>query len=111
MIPGLDAKDGEGDGGNLFGQGDDADFDVLSVGSLTKSAKIRDNRDRDQVQLQSSERQVEKVGLSQTVFNILKVFIGIGVLTTPAAFAKIGIIGGTVGMILIGIIAAYTMVL
>ena len=36
-------------------------------------------------------------------------FIGIGILATPASFAKIGIVGGTLGMILIGIIATYTM--
>ena len=40
---------------------------------------------------------------------MLKVFVGIGLLTTPAAFAKIGIVGGCVGMIIIGTIAAYTM--
>ena len=40
---------------------------------------------------------------------MLKVFIGIGILATPASFANIGIVGGCVGMILIGIVATYTM--
>ena len=49
------------------------------------------------------------MGTFQTAFNMLKVFVGIGLLTTPAAFAKIGIVGGCVGMVIIGMIAAYTM--
>ena len=53
--------------------------------------------------------EADKVGTFQTAFNMLKVFVGIGLLTTPAAFAKIGIVGGCVGMVVIGIIAAYTM--
>ena len=45
------------------------------------------------------------------MFNMLKVFIGIGILATPASFGQIGLIGGTVGMVVIGIIATYTMML
>ena len=45
------------------------------------------------------------------MFNMLKVFIGIGILATPASFGQIGLVGGTLGMILIGIVAAYTMML
>ena len=51
------------------------------------------------------------VGTFQTGFNMLKVFVGIGILATPASFANVGIIGGTFGMIFIGIIATYTMML
>ena len=40
---------------------------------------------------------------------MLKVFIGIGILATPASFANVGILGGCIGMILIGVIATYTM--
>ena len=40
---------------------------------------------------------------------MLKVFIGIGILATPASFMNIGIVGGCVGMIAIGIVATYTM--
>jgi len=42
---------------------------------------------------------------------MLKVFVGIGILATPASFANVGILGGTLGMIFIGCIAAYTMML
>ena len=62
-----------------------------------------------QQQLPSDLAAADKVGTFQTAFNMLKVFVGIGLLTTPAAFAKIGIVGGCVGMVVIGIIAAYTM--
>lgn len=46
-----------------------------------------------------------------TWFNSLKGFIGIGLLTTPAAYSKIGIVGGNLGMLFIGLIALYTMLL
>ena len=49
------------------------------------------------------------VSTLQTSFNMLKVFIGIGILATPSAFKAVGLVGGVVGMILIGIIATYTM--
>ena len=45
------------------------------------------------------------------MFNMLKVFIGIGILATPASFGQIGLVGGTLGMIMIGIVATYTMML
>ena len=40
---------------------------------------------------------------------MLKVFIGIGILATPASFGQVGIVGGCVGMAIIGVIATYTM--
>ena len=49
------------------------------------------------------------VGTFQTGLNMMKVFIGIGILATPASFGKVGLVGGVVGMIGIGIIATYTM--
>lgn len=49
------------------------------------------------------------VGTFQTGFNMLKVFVGIGILATPASFMQVGIVGGCVGMVFIGIVAMYTM--
>ena len=49
------------------------------------------------------------VGTLQASFNMMKVFIGIGILATPASFSQVGIVGGVLGMILIGVISAYTM--
>ena len=40
---------------------------------------------------------------------MLKVFIGIGILATPASFRAVGIVGGILGMILVGSLNAYTM--
>lgn len=40
---------------------------------------------------------------------MFKCFIGIGILATPAAIRKVGIIGGTLGIIACGIINMYTM--
>lgn len=45
----------------------------------------------------------------QTSFNMLKVFIGIGILATPASFKLIGLVGGVVGMITVGLLNMYTM--
>lgn len=49
------------------------------------------------------------VGAFQTGFNMLKVFVGIGILATPASFRLIGILGGIIGMCLVGILNMYTM--
>ena len=105
IIPGLDDKVGADNGGNLFGN-DVEDFEILSMGSHTKSTSMKPTSVK---QLLTSDQAAEKVGTFQTAFNMLKVFVGIGLLTTPSAFAKIGIAGGCVGMIIIGMIAAYTM--
>ena len=40
---------------------------------------------------------------------MIKVFVGIGILATPASFKLIGVIGGSVGMIIVGLLATYTM--
>ena len=50
-------------------------------------------------------------GVFQTAFNMMKVFVGIGILATPSSFEKVGIIGGAVGLSLIGVVALYTMML
>jgi len=42
---------------------------------------------------------------------MLKVFLGIGILATPETFKRIGLIGGFLGLILIGILNGYTMML
>lgn len=44
-----------------------------------------------------------------TVLNMFKVFVGIGIIATPSVFAKIGIVGGNIGMIFIAFICFYTM--
>ena len=49
------------------------------------------------------------VGTLQASFNMMKVFVGIGILATPASFGQVGLVGGFVGMIIIGVIAKYTM--
>ena len=49
------------------------------------------------------------VSTFKTVLNMLKLFVGIGILATPASFQKVGIVGGVVFMILIGMVAVYTM--
>ena len=40
---------------------------------------------------------------------MLKVFIGIGILATPASFRLIGLVGGVLGMCLVGFLNMYTM--
>ena len=49
------------------------------------------------------------VGTLQAFFNMIKVFVGIGILATPASFKLIGVVGGSVGMIIVGLLATYTM--
>lgn len=49
------------------------------------------------------------VGLFQTCFAMLKLFIGIGILATPQTYAKIGIVGGVLGLFTIGLMNGYTM--
>ena len=44
-----------------------------------------------------------------TMLNSIKCFLGIGILATPSVFAKIGLIGGNVGLVVIAYIALYTM--
>ena len=51
------------------------------------------------------------VGTVQTYFNIFKCFIGIGILATPSAFQQVGWFGGSVGIIVCGVINVYTMTL
>ena len=54
---------------------------------------------------------VGPVGTFQTCFNMLKIFLGIGILATPETFKKIGIVGGVLGLIIIGLLNGYTMML
>lgn len=51
------------------------------------------------------------VGIIGTCFNIFKCFVGIGLLALPSAFQSIGIIGGAIGIILIGVLNYYTMMM
>ena len=45
----------------------------------------------------------------QTFFNLISSFLGAGILALPAAFEKVGMAGGIVGMIFIGTLNVYTM--
>ena len=47
--------------------------------------------------------------VAQTYFNMLKCFVGIGILATPAALQKVGIAGGALGILFCGITNMYTM--
>lgn len=100
FIPGLD------DGGSPRAHGGDIfdEYDRKGEGTLSriKTAKSAS---------QSEGTITGNVGTCQTIFNMLKVFIGIGVLATPASFKLVGILGGNIGMILIGSVAIYTMLL
>lgn len=49
------------------------------------------------------------VSVLMTMFNSIKCFLGIGILATPSVYAKIGIVGGNIGLIVIAYIALYTM--
>lgn len=51
------------------------------------------------------------VSFPMTMVNNLKCFLGIGILATPSAFQKIGIIGANVGMVFVAGLAYYTMAL
>ena len=44
-----------------------------------------------------------------TYFNMLKCFVGIGILATPAAIKKVGIVGGAFSILFCGILNLYTM--
>ena len=51
------------------------------------------------------------VGIIGTCFNIFKCFIGIGILALPHAFLDVGILGGILGILIIGSLNYYTMML
>ena len=98
FIPGLD--DG-GKDGDIF----DADIDGYDPADGTITPKTAGAKS-----VAPSEGTITgNVGTFQTGFNMLKVFIGIGLLATPSAFKLVGFVGGNIGMILIGIVAMYTM--
>lgn len=65
------------------------------------------------VRLQNNEitPMVGPVGTFQTCFNMLKIFLGIGILATPETFKKIGLMGGVFGLMIIGLLNGYTMML
>ena len=98
-IPGLD------DGGKLGSARENEIFDLEPEG-ISHSVKLKEF----QAPHAKGEGTITgNVGSLQTAFNMLKVFIGIGILATPASFRAIGIIGGIFGMILVGSLNAYTM--
>ncbi len=61
--------------------------------------------------MQQSPQMAGPVGTLQTCFNMLKIFLGIGILATPATFKQIGLVGGILGLIVIGLLNGYTMML
>ena len=99
FIPGLD--DGGKNDGDIF----DVDIDGLDPADGSVTPKTGGAKSA----AQTEGTITGNVGTFQTGFNMLKVFIGIGLLATPASFKLVGFVGGNVGMILIGIVAMYTM--
>ena len=102
FIPGLDdfGKDGKRDNNGIF------DLDNYDPDSSISPTRIKNFK----APHEEGEGTVTgNVGTFQTGFNMLKVFVGIGILATPASFQKIGIVGGVAGMIFIGLVATYTM--
>ena len=98
-IPGLD------DGGRLGSARENEIFDLEPEGT-DRSVHVKDF----QAPHAKGEGTITgNVGSVQTAFNMLKVFIGIGILATPASFRAVGIVGGILGMILVGSLNAYTM--
>ena len=96
FIPGLDevGKDGKIVKTNIF--------DLLSPPNAP-NFKI----DR----METMEVEKGNVSTLQTMFNVLKVFLGIGIMTTPASFKLVGLVGGSVLICIIGVVACYTMML
>mmetsp|Transcript_17653 Transcript_17653/g.29828 ORF Transcript_17653/g.29828 Transcript_17653/m.29828 type:complete len:286 (+) Transcript_17653:421-1278(+) len=47
--------------------------------------------------------------IPQTYFNMFKIFIGIGILATPSSIKQVGVIGGSVGILICGLLNIYTM--
>ena len=101
FIPGLD--DGGKNDGDIF----DVDIDGFDPADGTITPKTVGAKSA--APSQGEGTITGNVGTFQTGFNMLKVFIGIGLLATPASFKLVGFVGGNVGMILIGIVAMYTM--
>ena len=51
----------------------------------------------------------DKMSDFKTFINLFKCFIGIGIIATPAAIAKVGIVGGSLAIIACGLLNIYTM--
>ena len=102
FIPGLDdiGKDGNKVENDIF---DIDGYDTDTLMSPTKVKKFKAPHEKGEGTVTGN------VGTFQTGLNMLKVFIGIGILATPASFGKVGLVGGVVGMLGLGLIAAYTM--
>lgn len=45
----------------------------------------------------------------KTYINLFKCFVGIGIIATPAAIAKVGMVGGSLAIIFCGLLNIYTM--
>lgn len=51
----------------------------------------------------------DKMSDFKTYINLFKCFIGIGIIATPAAIAKVGMVGGSLAIICCGLLNIYTM--
>ena len=101
FIPGLDDMSKDGRVNDIFDvDGYDPTDQVLSP---TKIKKFKAPHE------QGEGTVTGNVSTFKTVLKMLKLFVGIGILATPASFQKVGIAGGVVFMIAIGIVAVYTM--
>lgn len=97
-------------------------------GRVESSGDIRitesgNHQDELNVTIHDMEFGRRNVGIWGTAFNIFKCFVGIGLLALPSAFhhvrmgninlipLQIGIIGGAIGIILIGVINYFTMMM
>ena len=97
FIPGLD------DGGKSYRENEIFDLEPDSPESPIKRKDFR-------VPHAEGEGTITgNVSAFQTSFNMVKVFVGIGILATPASFKLIGLLGGSIGMILVGALNTYTM--
>ena len=80
-------------------------FDLASVDSLRHSLGKKGP-------LSASETSpAGDSGNVATFFNLLTAFVGAGALAIPATFAQTGIIGGVAGLVFVGVINVYTMIL
>lgn len=79
-----------------------------------ETSEVERERDPETTSSFAFKTGVEETGTTsvmQTYFNMFKCFIGIGILATPAAIAKVGVVGGALGIIVCGCLNMYTMTL
>ena len=81
-----------------------------SEASRTEPSENFETGDKDAIEgIEEPIATVGNASVTQTYFNMLKCFIGIGILATPAAVQTVGIVGGCFGIITCGLLNMYTM--